>query len=141
TGHRGRSLRRPACGSASLHSLWKGNICSARWSDARCTEKGFARCELVTRRRQQRYMGAVMLSRLAESLYWMSRYVERGENVARFIDVNTWLSLDLPSGYLEQWSPLISTTGADRLFAKLYDEASKRNVIDFLTFDTRNPNS
>ena len=39
-----------------------------------------------------------MLSRVADSLYWMSRYVERAENVARFIDVNTWLSLDLSDG-------------------------------------------
>ncbi len=62
-----------------------------------------------------------MLSRLADSLYWMGRYVERAENVARFIDVNTWLSLDLPDGYQEQWSPLISTTGDDALFAKYYE--------------------
>ncbi len=82
-----------------------------------------------------------MLSRLADSLYWMSRYVERAENVARFIDVNTWLILDLPAGYQEQWSPLISTTGDDALFAELYGESSKRNIIHFLTFDTRNPNS
>lgn len=86
-------------------------------------------------------MGVVMLSRLADSLYWMSRYVERAENVARFIDVNTWLSLDLPPGYQEQWSPLISTTGDDRLFAELYRDSSKPNVIHFLTFETRNPNS
>jgi uncharacterized alpha-E superfamily protein len=82
-----------------------------------------------------------MLSRLADSLYWMSRYVERAENVARFIDVNTWLSLDLPTGYQEQWSPLISTTGDDALFRDHYSEASKRNVIHFLAFDSRNPNS
>src|SRR5262245_35670480 len=82
-----------------------------------------------------------MLSRLADSLYWMSRYVERAENVARFIDVNSWLSLDLPTGYHEQWSPLISTTGDDALFAQHYAEPSKRNVTHFLTFDTRNPNS
>ena len=82
-----------------------------------------------------------MLSRLADSLYWMGRYVERAENVARFIDVNTWLSLDLPEGYQEQWSPLISTTGDEALFAEHYDNASKSNVIQFLTFDTRNPNS
>jgi uncharacterized alpha-E superfamily protein len=86
-------------------------------------------------------VGVVMLSRLADSLYWMSRYVERAENVARFIDVNTWLSLDLPPGYQEQWGPLISTTGDDALFAKHYDEPSKRNVIQFLAFDNRNPNS
>jgi uncharacterized alpha-E superfamily protein len=82
-----------------------------------------------------------MLSRLADSLYWMSRYVERAENVARFIDVNTWLSLDLPDGYQEQWSPLIHTTGDDTLFASHYEQRSRANVIQFLTFDTRNPNS
>src|SRR5438093_747204 len=82
-----------------------------------------------------------MLSRLADSLYWMSRYVERAENVARFIDVNTWLSLDLPAGYQEQWSPLIHTTGDDALFAQHYEQTSKQNVIHFLTFDSRNPNS
>src|SRR5438874_2991894 len=82
-----------------------------------------------------------MLSRLADALYWMSRYVERAENVARFIDVNTWLSLDLPSGFEEQWSPLIDTTGDEALFAQHYSQASKRNVIHFLSFDTRNPNS
>jgi uncharacterized alpha-E superfamily protein len=82
-----------------------------------------------------------MLSRVADSLYWMGRYVERAENVARFIDVNTWLSLDLPEGYQEQWSPLISTTGDEKLFAEHYGGTSKRNVIQFLSFDTRNPNS
>src|ERR1044072_831966 len=82
-----------------------------------------------------------MLSRLAESLYWMSRYVERAENVARFIDVNTWLSLDLPTGYQEQWLPLINTTGDDPLFAEHYNDGSERTVIHFLTFDTHNPNS
>jgi uncharacterized alpha-E superfamily protein len=82
-----------------------------------------------------------MLSRVADSLYWMSRYVERAENVARFIDVNAWLSLDLPEGYQEQWRPLISTTGDDALFAKHYNAASRSNVIQFLTFDTHNPNS
>jgi len=82
-----------------------------------------------------------MLSRVADSLYWMSRNVERAENVARFIDVNTWLQLDLPGNYVEQWLPLISTTGDEALFAEHYKEASKRNVIRFLMFDTRNPNS
>ena len=82
-----------------------------------------------------------MLSRVAESLYWMSRYIERAENVARFIYVNIWLSLDLGSEYVEQWKPLISASGDAALFCKHYDEPTKRNVIQFLTFDTRNPNS
>ncbi len=86
-------------------------------------------------------MGVVMLSRVADSLYWMSRYVERAENVARFIDVNTWLSLDLPEDYEEQWSPLISTTGDDEIFHQYYTSLSRRDVVHFLTFETRNPNS
>ena len=61
-----------------------------------------------------------MLSRVADSLYWMSRYVERAENVARFVDVNTLLSLDLPAGYVEQWTPLLSTTGDEAVFAEHY---------------------
>ena len=82
-----------------------------------------------------------MLSRVADALYWMSRYVERAENVARFIEVNAWLSLDLPAGYEEQWSPLISTTGDDEIFNEHYPSATKRDVVQFLTFDSRNPNS
>jgi uncharacterized alpha-E superfamily protein len=82
-----------------------------------------------------------MLSRVAESLYWMSRYVERAENVARFIDVNTWLQLDLPGSHVEQWRALVSTTGDEELFAEHYKVAGKREVIRFLIFDTRNPNS
>jgi len=82
-----------------------------------------------------------MLSRVAESLYWMSRYIERAENVARFIYVNTWLSLDLGSEYIEQWKPLLSASGDDAIFTEHYDQPTKQNVIQFLTFDARNPNS
>ena len=40
-----------------------------------------------------------LLSRVADAVYWMGRYIERAENVARFIDVNQNLMLDLPSGF------------------------------------------
>lgn len=82
-----------------------------------------------------------MLSRVANSLYWMSRYIERAENVARFIDVNLHLMLDLPAGATEQWRPLVITTGDDNLFAERCGEATRENVIQFLTFDRENPNS
>ena len=52
-----------------------------------------------------------MLSRVADSIYWMSRYIERAENVARFISVNLNLSLDMPGETGEQWRPLVVTTG------------------------------
>ncbi len=82
-----------------------------------------------------------MLSRVADSIYWMSRYVERAENVARFIDVNLQLMLDASSGEDQQWEPLVSTTGDHDVFAKRHGVATQQNVIHFLTFDAENPNS
>ena len=82
-----------------------------------------------------------MLSRVADSIYWMSRYVERAENVARFIEVNLQLMLDAPVGESQQWLPLVNTTGDHEEFAQRVGEASQQNVIHFLTFDPGNPNS
>ncbi|MFA9477347.1 alpha-E domain-containing protein [Phycisphaerales bacterium AB-hyl4] len=82
-----------------------------------------------------------MLSRVAESIYWMSRYIERAENVARVIDVNLHLMLDTPSEDDEQWMPLVHTLGDSAAFRDRYDEATQDNVIQFLTFDEVNPNS
>jgi len=81
-----------------------------------------------------------MLSRVAESIYWMSRYVERAENVARFIAVNLNMMLDAGEGD-QQWWPLVNTTGDHADFKKRYGEAAQENVIHFLTFDRANPNS
>jgi uncharacterized alpha-E superfamily protein len=82
-----------------------------------------------------------MLSRVAASVYWMSRYVERAENVARFIDVNFQLMLDEAGGEDRQWQPLVNTTGDHEDFNKRYGAATQENVIKFLTFDAANPNS
>lgn len=82
-----------------------------------------------------------MLSRVANSIYWLSRYIERAENVARLIDVNLQMILDLPAGSREQWEPLVIITGDDAAFAARYQKARRENVIRFLTFDTNNPNS
>src|SRR5688500_8287739 len=82
-----------------------------------------------------------MLSRVADSIYWLSRYIERAENVARFIDVNLHLMLDLPPGASEQWEPLVQTTGDLQVFETRYGAATKENVVAFLTFDPDNPNS
>ncbi len=82
-----------------------------------------------------------MLSRVAESIYWMARYIERAENVARIMDANYHMILDLPVGVGEQWEPLVVTTGDEELFKEHYDDFNRENVVQFLTFDTRNPNS
>lgn len=82
-----------------------------------------------------------MLSRVADSVFWMSRYLERAENVARFVEVNHHLSLDLGGGLREQWEPLVATTGDHELFREHYEVPTQAAVLKFLTFDERNPNS
>ena len=67
--------------------------------------------------------------------------MERADNVARFIDVNLQLILDLPSGSQEQWHPLVSISGGDAAFSSRYPGATRDNVIKFLTFDGDNPSS
>jgi uncharacterized alpha-E superfamily protein len=88
--------------------------------------------------------GLDMLSRVADSIFWMSRYIERAENVARFIDVNMHLAMDLGTEGVraaDQWAPLVTTTGDFELFTQFYGEPDQRKAIEFLTFDERNPNS
>jgi len=85
-----------------------------------------------------------MLSRVADSIFWMSRYIERAENVARFIDVNMHLAMDLGADgarTADQWAPLVVTTGDNELFVELYGEPDQYKATEFLTFDDRNPNS
>jgi uncharacterized alpha-E superfamily protein len=83
-----------------------------------------------------------MLSRVANSIYWLGRYLERADNVARFIDVNTHLMLDLSlSKDATQWYPLIAASGDDEDFNKRYKVADEPTVVKFLTFDEKNPNS
>jgi len=82
-----------------------------------------------------------MLSRVANSIYWLSRYMERADNVARFVDVNLQMMLDLPSGLSEQWQPLVSISGDDDAFASRFATPTRENVIKFLTFEPDNPNS
>jgi uncharacterized alpha-E superfamily protein len=82
-----------------------------------------------------------MLSRVADSIYWLNRYVERAENIARFVDVNLNLLLDSPVGTEQQWEPIVRTTGDLDLFNQRYGEATADNVIRFLTFDSEYPNS
>src|SRR5215471_919078 len=82
-----------------------------------------------------------LLSRVADSVYWMARYIERAENVARFIGVNLNLQLDLPTEPAQQWQPLIDTSGDTIEFRRRYGEATQASVIEFLAYDPGNPNS
>ena len=82
-----------------------------------------------------------MLGRVANTIYWMNRYLERAENYARFMDVNYNLSLELPPNEEEQWKPLIVITGDWDKYESLNDTVEKSKVIYFLVFDEENPNS
>ncbi len=83
-----------------------------------------------------------MLSRVADSTFWMSRYIERAENIARFINVNWNLMLDSSGMPAEiQWQPLLDATADSEIFAERYGEANAINVVKFLCFDQEYPNS
>jgi uncharacterized alpha-E superfamily protein len=82
-----------------------------------------------------------MLSRVADSIFWMRRYTERAENVARFIDVTLNLTLGLGDHLDHQWEALVYTTGDQERFFETYQHVCQEYVIRFLTFDEQNPNS
>lgn len=82
-----------------------------------------------------------MLSRVADAIHWMCRYVERADNVARFIQVNQDFILDLPAGAEEQWEPLVSITADNAWFAERYKAPTRDNVLAFLVCDPEYGNS
>ncbi len=82
-----------------------------------------------------------MLSRAADNLYWMMRYVERAENVARMLDVTHRMSLMGADAGMNQWNAALIIAGCDKPFALRGGAASPRSVIDFLAFDRENPSS
>ncbi|PIX96368.1 MAG: hypothetical protein CO126_07205 [Hydrogenophilales bacterium CG_4_9_14_3_um_filter_63_34] len=82
-----------------------------------------------------------MLSRVAESLYWMARYLERAENTARFINSTTQVLLDLPRGASFGWDTLLKVAGLDALYNQHYAAANEADIMRFLIMDERNPGS
>ena len=82
-----------------------------------------------------------MLSRLADNLYWFGRYLQRAENMARLVNVNTILSMDLPRRVQLGWEPLIDLFGARVAFAELYPASDELSIVRFLSVDERNPGS
>lgn len=86
-----------------------------------------------------------MLSRVGDSTYWMGRYIERAENNARLLDVNVQMLLDFESRGVETerqfWGPILSTLEDTELFHQLHEEFTAAAVLDYITFERRNPNS
>lgn len=82
-----------------------------------------------------------MLSRVAENVYWLARYLERAENTARLVNVNANLLLDLPPEYRPGWLALIDITGSRELFDARKLHAEERDIVHFLIADLDNPGS
>ena len=86
-----------------------------------------------------------MLCRVADSLFWLSRYIERAENTVRLVDVNHQTLLesehnDEDVGY-KHWEPSLFALKDLELFNALYTQKSSYNVTEFLTFNRQNPSS
>ena len=80
-----------------------------------------------------------MLSRVADSLYWINRNVERAENISRFVEVSEAMALDCPPGRAEPWLPLIDACGDRELFDTLYPQGTPEDVVRFLVREAKNP--
>ena len=83
----------------------------------------------------------MLLSRVAESLFWINRYLERAENISRFVEVSESMALDCTPGSAEPWLPLIDASGDRNEFDKSYKNKTSSDVISFLIKDRENPNS
>jgi uncharacterized alpha-E superfamily protein len=84
-----------------------------------------------------------MLSRTADDLYWLARYVERAEYLARILEAAHRVTA-LPLAYAgasNEWESAVATAGCVDAFAALYPEANEENVTHFLAFSTENPSS
>jgi uncharacterized alpha-E superfamily protein len=83
-----------------------------------------------------------MLSRTADNLFWIARYIERAETAARLLEVGSRIAL-LPSvaGYRNEWDSLLSASGTAHAFFGKYGEAVQRNLESWLFFDRDNPSS
>src|ERR1700687_6175432 len=86
-----------------------------------------------------------MLSRVADSLYWLGRYSERAENNARILDVNLQVTLDDDTagedGDKADWEPIVATLEDKKLFHSLYAVTNGETVCEFVTFAKENPHS
>ncbi len=84
-----------------------------------------------------------MLSRTADHLYWMARYMERAENIARILDVNHRMSMMPQSAVQEEqaWGATLRIMGLEGAFHQRYAEISPDSVLEFMVFDVENPSS
>src|SRR5690606_8592439 len=130
-------------GPAAVHSQQRQHQRHHGRPHPRCTAQRFAGGEFIPGWWQQRHLdrggGQVMLARVAEALFWMSRYLERAENMARLINVNANLLLDIPKKTTLGWEPLIDITGTRDVYLQQNDNFDERTVLKYLVSDASSP--
>src|SRR5450631_1877745 len=86
-----------------------------------------------------------MLSRIADSIYWMARYLERAGDTARLMEINLIYLIEAVEDMSEgdKWRPLLSITSAEESFTALYGDGqlSQGRVLQFMTAEKSNGNS
>jgi uncharacterized alpha-E superfamily protein len=83
----------------------------------------------------------LLLSRLAESLYWIGRYMERAENAARLLNVNYYATLEMTGRGREHWAPLLELAGGEADLRAKYGRLDARSISSWMAFDRDNPSS
>jgi uncharacterized alpha-E superfamily protein len=84
-----------------------------------------------------------MLGRTANDLFWMSRYIERAENIARLLEVGYRIAL-LPhegAGQDDEWRSTLRSAGCEQGYLAKYGAYATRDVVNFMLFDADNPSS
>src|SRR5262249_31362583 len=135
-------------GSPPLHPLrGEGDDRAGRPHPRRAPPRVAGR-ELVAGRGQQGHLGprgrrggSLMLSRVAESLYWMSRYIERAENMTRALAVNFYARLEAQSGGELGWPGVVALTGDEALYREVFPTWSDDAVAEFILWHPENPNA
>ena len=82
-----------------------------------------------------------MLGRTAQNLFWLSRYVERSENMARLLDAGLRMALTRTASSAEEWNSVVASAGCATSFRGRHSEVTSATVADFLLRDATNPSS
>src|SRR4051812_22298081 len=82
-----------------------------------------------------------MLGRTANGLYWMFRYIERAENIARLVDAGLRVALTRPGSGDEDWDGVLQSAGVREAYSEVHETLTAADAVDYLLRDTANPSS
>ena len=83
----------------------------------------------------------MLLSRVADHLFWGARYLERAQGTARIVRTFTEVIVDLPTGLTSSWEPLLAVAGSRDEYDAGHARAGEADIVRFLVADPANPSS